>query len=281
MKPSIFSSDYKNRIKRRKRIARNVFLLLFVLIIIVFFSGTMRRHILTSFNSFPSYFGSIFKSKSKPQVKTTKPEPTDAFKEPVSNNSSKDVSSTAGNSSMGQADTGYDVSLSDGQKIKALYNEKDGSKKFTGVSAQDNNNVYSNVSPSSNEMVILDKKAQHIIFIDINGNAQDITKKDYKSTGGTTFTEETYLSENPSYVWADNPTFIDDDNIVFVSQMPQFYRDRTTKYVWIYNTKSKENNLKDELQGQSIKFSTLGDKGLQINIDNNIKYIKADGTISE
>ncbi|MDP4178703.1 MAG: hypothetical protein Q8900_10230 [Bacillota bacterium] len=278
MKPSIFSSDYNKIIKKRKRIRRIIIFIIVLIIVILPFSGKMRNVAPKSISKMYNHFTSNLKKKNKKIHTSTTPKPTDVKKETDLNSNTSDSQSSA----VSNSTAGYDVQLSNGNKIKALYEEKDNVTKFTGIYPQDSSQ-YFDISPSGNSIVILDKSSQHVLLLNINSNGvvQDITKKQYVSSGGTTFTEDSYLGENPSYIWTDIPTFIDDIHIAYISQVPEFYVDKTTKYVWMYNIDSKDDIYIQNISGQSIKFQKTNSGDLQVNVDGNINILGADGTIKQ
>lgn len=278
MKPSIFSSDYNKIIKKRKRIKRIIIFVIILIIVILPFSGKIRNVAPKNIRKIYNHFSSNSKKENKKVHTSTTPKPTDVKKETDLNSNTSDSQSSA----VRNNNAGYDVQLSNGNKIKILYGEKDNVTKFTGIYPEDSNQ-YFDISPSGTSIVILDKSNQHVLLLNINSNGvvQDITKKQYISSGGTTFTEDSYLGENPSYIWTDTPTFIDDTHIAYVSQVPEFYMDKTTKFVWIYNTDSKEDIYIQNISGESIKFQKSNSGDLQVNVDGNIKILGSDGTIKQ
>lgn len=165
---------------------------------------------------------------------------------------------------------GYDVILSSGEKIKAVYDIKDNQKTFKCIEPVSSKTAYS-INDDASRMVIYDKDNQNMILADVAGTVKSITKPDYTSTDGTLhIKKEDAIKQNPQYVWCSSPVFVGRENIAYISQLPWF--GRTQKYVWIYNVsndthvtaKSPEGY---DLGGNSVKFNEISSKGLSITAD--------------
>jgi hypothetical protein len=179
---------------------------------------------------------------------------------------------------------GYDVTLSNGTVIKAVYESNGGIKKFKYIDPVSSNVPYS-INPSCNAMVIYDSSAQNIVYVDISGKIVDLTRKDYTAHDATVYPKSDILKNNPSYVWCASPIFIDDGNIAYVSQLP-WINNQSTKYIWIVNAADSSHKQifkadGSEVLGQNIKFGNISDKGLGVSIDDKNYFIKSDGSIIE
>lgn len=270
-KPSIFSSDYNERMEKRRR--RRTFIIILVILIAItafFYSKGSIKQALVSTKNY------IFKltNKSSKNIKST-----DISKNNASKSTNK-PSNNKGNITQGE-EKSYTVTLSDGKQIKTVYQETDGNKKFETVTS-DTENVDYNISPSGTGVVIYDSAAQNLIYVDINGSISDITKKDYVSfSNNQVFNKDEVLKSNPNYVWDTSPKFIDDENIAYISQLPWFTND-AIKYVWIVNVKNVQNQrCFESIKGINIQFDKLTDKGLTINVDSKTVYLDANGNITE
>jgi hypothetical protein len=173
---------------------------------------------------------------------------------------------------------GYDIQLSNGETVTAVYEVKNNDKVFKEVIPMEKKIVY-NVSPSGKSMVIYDDKVQSIILLDISGNKQDMTNPQYTSTSGTVITKNDQLSADPKYIWCSSPKFINEDNIAYTSQLP--WIGKTTKYIWIENLKEKTHTFVQGIEGEELKLDNLTDRGLTVNVDGRTVFLTADGSISE
>jgi hypothetical protein len=118
-----------------------------------------------------------------------------------------------------------------------------------------------------------------MICMGSDGNKQDITNAKYVSTSGTTFDKNTILSTKSDYIWCSSPKFIDNDNIAYLSQLPWF--NKTTKFVWVENLKTKVNTRIENLSGEDVKFESLQSKGLPVVLDGVTKFLSPTGTVSQ
>ncbi len=175
------------------------------------------------------------------------------------------------------AETGFDVKLADGTALKAIYTTSGTTKKFSHVSPKEKN-VWYDINPAGDKLLIFDKDAQSILLIDDTGKVTDVTNPSYVSTKGVTTTKESALASNKSYIWCTSPAFISDTKIAYISQLPYF--GKTTQYVWtvdITTAKHKGVNI-SAVSGEKITFGKLEAKGLKIDIDGSVWYITSSGS---
>ena len=262
-KPSIFNSDYHRRVKKRKKnIILAVLLCIIVIILLVFVSSGKGNFKKPNFN-----FNNIFNFSS------IKKNSAESVKKPVTKPVAKNT-----NTAQTKKEEAYPVTLSSGKQIKAVYELKDNSKVFKSISPEDNTINYT-ISPSGKNIIIFDSKVQNIIYLDNLGSKQDITNAKFVSTSGTAFDKNEILSTRPDYIWCGAPKFIDEDNIAYISQLPWF--NKTTKFVWVENVKTKANTRIDNLSGDDVKFESLQGKGLPVVIDGVTKFLSASGNVSQ
>ena len=178
-----------------------------------------------------------------------------------------------------EEDKEMDLVVSDTLTVKAKYVEEDGNKKF--MSLENNGNINYNINPSMDKVIIVDEN-QNIFLFNINGEKQDITKQSYTSQSGDVFMKNDILLSYEGYIWHEQVRFIDDSNIVYVSQLPYFGSASTNKYLWIYNIDTMSETCLWSYYGSNV---TVGDvdaeKGININIDNNNYYLKSDGSVTQ
>ncbi|EES92288.1 hypothetical protein FDJ70_09260 [Clostridium botulinum] len=248
-KPSIFSNRYDEQMKKRKRI-KIIFIVIAVLVLLIIASGILGNML----------FGhnSAEKSKSKVQVKQSKK---------VNNtkiNNSKKIEDSKEKDNINKE---YLLKLSDGKEVKLLYDVVNNEKQYIGVMPKETKYT---ISPSKKSIALVENDTQKLILIDINGTSKEITKLQYVSSKGDIFKRENILKLNPNYIWCDEPKFLDDDNIVYISQLPWFNKS-DTKYLWKYNISNNihENNLPNmgEVSGKKIEYGNLTSEGLEVIVD--------------
>lgn len=276
-KPSIFSRNYEKKMRKRRRVKIIIIssVLLIALCVILFKGNMFGQQVKVGFNNVKSKISSVAsgrifnKSDDKKKIAEDINEKNsssnkDLNKQP--NEESKELEVKEGN---------YNISLSNGENIILSYNIVNNTKQYSKVSG----NVLSyDISPSKNKVVIVEKNTQNLILVDENGNKKDITKKEYVSTKGDVFKKDNILKNNASYIWCDAPKFLDEDNIIYISQLPWFNR-KNQKYLWKYtiSTNNHNNNISisgGELSGKDIKYGNVAQGGLEVIIDGVKSIIK-------
>lgn len=256
-KPSIFSSQYEKQLRRKKRIKSiGIFLAVCVAIVVV-----IRVYLQINFK------GVNFKDMaSKFQASTTKKN--------TSESKTQGVVTKRKTNTKKEASKAVNVQLTNGKQVIVTYGEN---KKIKSVNLNGLNGEY-DISPSLQSVIIYEKDGQNIFYIDSNGTASDISYKSYSSTSGTVFSKDEIIKSNPNYVWCASPKFVDDNTIVYISQVPWF-DNRTDKYIWRIGLSDKSYG-NTNVHGNDVKINTVSaDKGIQLVIDGNTQYMKADGTV--
>lgn len=279
-RPSIFSREYKRRMRMRK--IRIGFLVLAIIVSsAAFLSKDITRNWLEKNignlsmknENFKGLLSHWDKKETDAQVQKDNPEPPPEQVKPVDKTQEETASEKY-----------YDVKLSNDVAVKAIYEEKAEGKILKGLSED---NIYYNISPSGKNMVIFNDKTQDIFLVDSNGAVSDVTMKRYISKNyGTTYVKDQYLQGHPQYVWTSSPKFIDDNSIVFISQVPYF--GSQDNYVWIINLQAQADNtgarfkcLYDAVKGMNIKVGKLTETGLELDVDGKQLVLGPSGEIKK
>lgn len=269
-RPSIFSKDYERHKRRQKRRLILVVLLLMLISGGYFFSGSLKNIVngKISFKKNLNIFALVKSFKKDDALKDSEK------KQGINSENSAPAQQTE------VEEKGYEITLSDGSKVKAIYETKDGTNKFkyvTPIEAQ----ISFSINPSGTAMIIYEKKTQEMTYVDINQKIQKINDNKYESTSHYVYNREDTIKNKPGYVWCNTPKFIDDDNVAFISQVPWF-DEREEKYVWVFNSKDdnykvrngNDLRLNESLCGKNLKLGNITDKGLEVIMDDATKYIK-------
>ena len=245
-KPSIFSSDYEKRMRKRKFIFKLVIAIVVFLIAgaIIYYQGFFQKHIKSPI---PTKIVENTKNSESPKqkVQTSKEE-------------------------------GFEFKLSDQKILKAVYEINGSEKKFKYISPKESNIPY-DISPSGKNIVVFDSAQQTMMLMDIDGNVQDISNLVYITSSGAKISKDSVLQTNNNYIWCQSPKFIDDTNVAYVSQLP--WLKKTTKYIWEVNISTKVHSYIRGIEAQDIKIDVLESKGLKIIEDGKIVYLTPDGSI--
>ncbi|MFL0245935.1 hypothetical protein [Candidatus Clostridium stratigraminis] len=270
-KVSIFSSDYNKRRRKRKQKTVAAVIIFVMIILVIFFSSSLKSYVYNKYDYIrSSKFFSIVRRSNKTD-KLTKVNDTVTSKE----------TKTPEISSNNTAEKTIEVVLSNGTKIQAVYENKNGKNMFKYVTPIDAP-VSSSINPSGTTMIVLENNTQSMFKISIEGSIHKINDTKYISSSGGILPKDAVLKSKPGYIWCSSPKFIDDNYVAYISQVPWFDK-RTTKYVWIFNINNSnikdrnDHTLYEKLGGDNVKFGNITSKGLEISIDNNIKYIKYNG----
>lgn len=268
-KPSIFSKDYQKKMRRRrKRIA----LLIAAAVIVAAGAFLAGKNLLFSGNQ---------QQANNTADSTTATDKTETDKT-ATDNTATDKTATETKETVTPVEEtpveeGFEFKLADGTAMKAVFATTGTAKKFQYVSPKEKN-VYYNINPAGDKIVVFDSAAQSILLIDATGKVQDITNPSYTSSKGTVYKKENVLSSYSNYIWCSSPAFISDTKVAYISQLPYFQK--TTQYVWIVDVATNKNTkINDAYSGNKITFGKLEAKGLMINIDEKVFYITPAGSV--
>lgn len=265
-KPSIFSKDYEKRMKRRRlRIIIAVGLIIVVAGLFVYkfkiqnmdFSNVRNKLQAWVDSDNPDLQPQKTQESEKVQVKDTEIKDTESKPEPPKK-------------------AYIEAKISDKVVAKCEYKVVDKKKEFVSIKKIDGASY--DISPNKQMLLILDKD-QNMKLVDIDGKVTDITKGEYVSTKGAKFSKDTIIKNDKNYVWHNQAKFLDDENIVYVSNLPYFGTASTKQYVWMYNIKNKTHTL-GRLAGKEITIGkVVPKKGIEIKVDKNEYILNNKGSI--
>ena len=262
---SIFSSEYEKK-KRRKR-RRIAIVVILVLLIAsggaLYGSGKLNNVSLKNIFTFKKNDSD---SKASTIVKNEEDKKAEAKKE-------------AAKETKAENETKYiDVTLSSGTKVKAVYAEENGTKKFTLVEGLSDGSTF-DLNKSGSQVIINDASSQEIKIYNLNGEEKNITKANYVTKSGQSFSKDTIMKQYPGYIWSLNAKFLDDTHVVYISQLPWFRKADLDTYVWIMDLNSGVYQTVWAAKGKAVKIETLNDKGITVDIDGSKKTVTSNGNV--
>lgn len=273
-KPSMFSKDYDERMRKRKKIRRILTMIVVLLVIIgaVLFSSNIGNSIKIGLDK----VNNKVNDKNKNGLKNTESKEKTISKEKEENQ--QQVTKTEKqNENKSEVDTNKGtqvIKLSNGEEINLVYSIANNQRQYIEVLSK---TIQYSISPTKKRIVLLEKNTQNIILVDEMGSVKDITKKEYVSTKGTVFSKDSVLKNNPGYIWSSLPKFIDDNNIIYISQLPWFNRGED-KFIWRYTVSDNVHNQiiteGGEISGKEISYGELLKDRLEVIIDGNVNIIK-------
>lgn len=265
-KPSMFSRNYRNQLrKRRIRYATAISVIIIIFLVVIFSSSFkgITSNIKTSIIS-------VFSKENKKTVE-------DPNKSNEQGKENEVAPSTEAETKPILAEEQFVLNLKSNESVNIVYKVNGDKKEIKAVTG--NGKISYNISPSKDKVVISDSKTQDLYIADLNKNISNITKEEYVSTKKEIFKKETVLTRFPSYIWLENPTFIDDTHIAYVSNLP-WINNSGTKYLWIIDTTTTQHKSYSKIKGSNIQFGDITSKGLTLNIDNKTMYVDIHGNIT-
>lgn len=262
---SIFSSEYEKK-KRRKR--RRIAIVVTLVLLIaaggaLYGSGKLNNVSLKNIFTFKKNDSD---SKASTIVKNEEDKKAEAKKE-------------AAKETKAENETKYiDVTLSSGTKVKAVYAEENGTKKFTLVEGLSDGSTF-DINKSGSQVIINDASSQEIKIYNLNGEEKNITKANYVTKSGQSFSKDTIMKQYPGYIWSLNAKFLDDTHVVYISQLPWFRKADLDTYVWIMDLNSGVYQTVWAAKGKAVKIETLNDKGITVDIDGSKKTVTSNGNV--
>lgn len=166
-----------------------------------------------------------------------------------------------------------EVTLDNNKNYKIMYTETNNEKAMKNVIAENNSMLSFNINPEGSKVVILDDK-QDLYVADLDGNVKNISKTEYVTTKGKVIPKEQQIQFHPDFIWHSSPKFINNDTVVYISQLP-FFNTKLTIYKVNIDTVTHERILPHS--GQAVTFENLEEKGLKVNMDGVVRYIDSEG----
>lgn len=262
-KPSIFSREYEKKMKRRRRntmIFSIVITLIMTSLVIKVVCNpidytNIKQNIQAWIDSDPAKISKQTETVSEEKVIDDKPIEEEPEK---------------------PAEQTIDIPLASGNIAKAIYiDDSKNGKIFTTLNTDDKG-ISFNISPSGKQIIVIDTNLS-ITLYNIDGTSKIISKDQYVSSSGGVFTKEAVMQSQPTYLWNENPKFINEEKIIFVTNRPYFGSATLKQYLWITDTITNEDKVFWELAGTKIEIGDKEEKGLKVIIDGKIYYIDTNG----
>lgn len=246
-KPSIFSRDYERIMRKRKRIlvASISLSIVSMALIIVFIS----RY---NFGKGESYLTAWMKDE-----------------ENIEKEQEKEVLSKEKEMEMAKLDNNIKILLN-GNEFELNCSENNGKKVVNSVKNLESEKYC--IDNYGEKVIILDKD-QNIFLCDIEGNVIDLTLNEYVSPYGEVFKKDEILSTYNDYIWHSQVKFLNNNKIVYVSNLPYFGYG-LSQFINVVDIYSKEHTTMWGLNGNNIILKENLDGGLEAVIDGNIKYVE-------
>ncbi|MGN0026953.1 MAG: hypothetical protein ACI33I_08130 [Clostridium sp.] len=262
-KPSIFSRDYERLMrKRRKRIA--IISILGVLVIgILFLKMAMNSINMETLRSKVQSW--IDEDNEEIQDNTNKTNEENKQEETVKEEAPKEPEIKT-----------IDLIVREGIILKAEYEESNGVVKFKGIKDAPSN-IYYTLNQDKNLILTIDENQDMKIF-NVNTKEANITKDKYVAPNGEVFNKSSVLQTYNGYLWNVEAKFITNTKVAYISNVPYFGYD-LNKYIWVVDLNDNSHKTLWNSKGKEIKLGEIKEKGLEVTIDGNVKYINSNGEL--
>lgn len=265
-KPSIFSREYENRMKKRKR---NIIVALLVIIAIIGLVSVKFIYNPIDFNNIKQNIQAWIDSDTAGSSNVKKEE-ADVHKEET-------IAETSDNEDVEEEPEKKSIDISvNGKTLKGIYTEENSVCTFVELEGADDSISY-DISPSKNKMIVMGSDSE-ITEYDTEGKSKVITKDKYVSTkGGSTFEKNSVLQSSPNYLWNNTPKFLSDTKIIFTSNRPYFGTAAVKQYLWITDTETGNDNVLWDLAAANVTINGIEDGKMKVTIDGKINYLDGNG----
>lgn len=115
------------------------------------------------------------------------------------------------------------------------------------------------LSKDRTKILILDRDSQELYLAKANGEYENITYRIYKSSKGYTESKESILRRKPDFIWAEQPRFLDEDTVVYMSQLPWFDE---RKFLYIVELDPLSHRNFQSVFGTDVVLKELNETGL-------------------
>lgn len=270
-KPSIFSNDYGQRMRKKKKMTIiNIILLILIIISAAYFGRNyyMEKSGIDLGSIFKSFTKGI-ENKQNVSDKNNKPKPNTDTSNPINNGPEQNNDVT---------NSYFEYKASDSKIYKLEYTETSGKKEFTGVKSEAGD-VQFDVS-SDGKKVLFCSLSGDVVIGDDQGVIKKINSDSYRSkSAGITIEKKTTMQHYPEYVWAAKPHFTSDNRVVYISYLP-YLKGANTFYMWILSIDGASQKMAGKLTNDISSISYDGfssDGALRIKVNDNVLYLPAGG----
>jgi|LFRM01.1.fsa_nt_gb hypothetical protein len=249
-KPSIFSKKY-DKTRRRRRFFKQLALVILLLIALFFI---FRNPIMDKVNKVKQ---DITEEELVTNTPSQEPEPESPQTQVESPAEEEKILLTYG---IGEEkELSFEMEKNDGNLIFKTPNAIEGYEL--------------DLSPSKTQLVVLDADTQELYLAKNSGEITNITYRVYKSSKGYTESKESILNRTPGFIWAEQPRFLDEETVVYMSQLPWF-DDRKFLYIVELNPLTHRNF--QSVFGRDLVLKDLDDKGLAYEKADKMYYLTSE-----
>lgn len=262
-KPSIFSRDYERKMKKRRRRIAAISIIGILIIGIAFVKIAMSSINMDTF-------------RSKVQIWIDADKSSNHEDEDINNSVSNENEQVVEEMPKEPEMKIMEFIVNENSILKVEYEDINGETKLKEVKEVPSN-VYYSMNQAKNLILTIDEK-QNMKLFNVNKKEANITKDKYTAPNGEVFNKDSVLQIYNEYLWNVEAKFINDTKIAYISNVPYFGYD-LNKYIWVIDLNDNSHKTLWNSKGKEIKFEELKEKGLEVVIDGNVKYVNANGEL--
>ncbi|MCQ2968966.1 MAG: hypothetical protein MJ191_02380 [Clostridium sp.] len=138
-------------------------------------------------------------------------------------------------------------------------------------------NYYIYIYNNGKDAVVLDPN-QNINIVYPSGEIKDVTLAQYVGPDGDVYIKDNIINIYQGYIWHNTPIQIGEKKIAYITNIPYFGYN-LSKYISILDIDSNIHSTVWASKATEITFGEIQEKGLEVNIDGNVRYINLNGEL--
>ena len=138
-------------------------------------------------------------------------------------------------------------------------------------------NYYIYIGNNGKDAVVLDPN-QNINIVYANGEIKNVTLEQYVGPDGEIYIKDNIRALYQGYIWHSTPVQISEKKVAYITNIPYFGYN-LNKYIAIIDIDSNTHSTIWASKATEIVFEQMNEKGLEVNIDGNVRYITSNGEL--
>ena len=138
-------------------------------------------------------------------------------------------------------------------------------------------NYYIYIGNNGKDAVVLDPN-QNINIVYASGEIKNVTLAQYIGPDGEVYIKDNIRNLYQGYIWHSTPVQISEKKVAYITNIPYFGYN-LNKYIAIIDIDSNTHSTIWASKATEIVFEQMQEKGLEVNIDGNLRYITSNGEL--
>lgn len=167
----------------------------------------------------------------------------------------------------------HNVVLGD-DEINIIYRKDENNFQYLGLEDSLDSKYSFNISPNNRRILIENNINQDTYMIDDLFNVFKLDPEFfYSNSARSRFYKENVMDTYEGYAWYKDARFLDDNNIVYISNLPWFGKNE--EYIWRTDVSDTQDikHFMTSIAGENIEFGELTEQGIKVNINNEMKLL--------